>query len=720
MTQPPTLSGLGGIGKTQTVLEYAHRYKDEYDAVLWVPADTREALVGKLAEFAALLGLPNHTDPNQLRQAKDVKQWLETQKKLTWLVIFDNVDDLAMVAEFLPTTGRGAILLTTRAHAVGNHLKKIELEKLSLKESVEFLLGRIGKKGYAGLNAFTETERPAAEYLCSLMDGLPLALDQAAAYIEEHRCTLAEYVSLYERQRVEFLRFRNSVDTRDYPDSVATTWHLSFQQIQASPAATDLLHLLAFLHPDVIHLKELLRQKGAELTPSLKAMAKDTALLESAIDLVQKYSLVRYNAETGTLSIHRMVQAVIQDRLEETERRSWAERAMLIVSAVFPEPRQGAWRQCERMLPHVLLVAHSIEYLPISSEKAVILLLRAASYLNERARYAEAEPLFRRALDMREQFPVSVSPTLSEVLNGLATLYLNTGKYDEGQQLYRRALDLYERQPEYSGMGVSLNGMGSILVNQGKFREAESFLRRALDLLENQPEQTEMTKPLNNLAVLYQYQGKYEQAEPLYLRALQIYQQQRWQHPRMAYTLSNLGAMYKDMGRYREAEPLLQRALHLCVQKMGAQHHGVAYPLSNLASLYVRQGNYTQAKSIFLRALTICEQVPPLHEHPDLADPLCGLGTLYREQGQYEEAEPLYRRALSICEQAVGSEYPETAEILHEFARSQELWGKREEAQALYERAHAVRTEALGEDHPKTKETRQHLLNLREAMRRLS
>ncbi len=288
VTQPPTLSGLGGIGKTQTVLEYAHRYKDEYDAVLWVPADTREALVGKLAEFAALLGLPNHTDPNQLRQAKDVKQWLETQKKLTWLVIFDNVDDLAMVAEFLPTTGRGAILLTTRAHAVGNHLKKIELEKLSLKESVEFLLGRMGKKGYAGLNAFTETERPAAEHLCTLMDGLPLALDQAAAYIEEHRCTLAEYVSLYERQRADFLRFRNSVDTRDYPDSVATTWHLSFQQIQASPTATDLLHLLAFLHPDVIHLKELLRHRGAELTPSLKAMAKDTALLESAIDLVQK------------------------------------------------------------------------------------------------------------------------------------------------------------------------------------------------------------------------------------------------------------------------------------------------------------------------------------------------------------------------------------------------------------------------------------------------
>lgn len=270
VSQARAISGLGGIGKTQTALEYAYRYAEEYDLVLWVRADSREALLQQFAGLAVHFGLPNHADADQHRLAHAVKHWLETQCDEVWLLIFDNVEDIPLVQEFLPTRGNGAVLLTTRLHAVGKHLRKIELDKLSLEEGEQFLLARMGFAGEQGLESLPPGEREAAVQLCRSFDGLPLALDQAAAYIEERGCTLAEYLALYQQQRADLLRRENMVDRRDYPDSVATTWLLSFEQVeQASQVAADLLRLFAFLHPDAIP-EELLLQGAAELGTPLQ------------------------------------------------------------------------------------------------------------------------------------------------------------------------------------------------------------------------------------------------------------------------------------------------------------------------------------------------------------------------------------------------------------------------------------------------------------------
>ena len=720
LSQPRAISGLGGIGKTQTALEYAYRYAEEYDLVLWVRADSREALVEQFAGLALHFGLPNHAEADQHRLAQAVKRWLETEREETWLLIFDNVDDIPMVKEFLPTRGNGAILLTTRLRAVGKHIRKIELETLSREEGQQFLLARLGAAGEEKRETLPEAERQAADQLCELMGGLPLALDQAAAYIEERECSLAEYLALYQQQRADLLRLGNRVDRQEYPDSVATTWLLAFERVeQASPAAADLLRLLAFLHPDAIP-EAMFLSGAAELGPHLLAMAEDHARLQEAISIMQSYSLVRRHPETKMLSIHRMVQAVIQDGLDAADRHAWSERAALAVNTAFPHVEPETWAQCEPLLAQALHVTPMIEQQQAPGEKAGRLLFETASYLQYRARYAEAEPLYLRALHIWEQQVGPEHPHVATLLTNLGILYREQGKYAEAEPLCQQALSIWEQQvdPDHAQIVVLLNNLAILNTSRGRYAEAEPLYLRALAICEQQlgMRHRETARTLNNVGNLYSFQGRYAEAEPLYQRSLRIWEQLVGpEHSRLAYPLHGLGALYHYQGKYTESEPLYQRALSINEQQLGPEHPQVAFLLTGLANLYHEQGRQKEAESLYLRALRIWEaQVGPAYS--ETAYPLTGLATLYARQGKYAEAESLYLRALRIWEEHFGPEHLQTTETLRALAALQEARGNYEEARSTYEQALAARERALGGSCSSTTEKRRHLIAMLRAM----
>lgn len=702
LSQTQAISGLGGIGKTQTALQYAYDHGDEYDLVLWVRADSRETLVAQFAALAPLLGLPTYAETNQHRLAEAVKRHLETEQEQVWLLILDNVEDILLVKEFLPEKGNGAVLLTTRLHGVGKSIHKIELDTLTLEESLQFFQKRLGRGEEPEQKVLSAPERQAATHLHELLGGLPLALEQAAAYIEDQdTCSLVAYVDLYQQQREALLQLPNRID-RDYPDSVATTWIVSFQRVQdTNPDAVALLYLCAFLHPDAIP-EEM-----------LQTVVEDAQRLQAAIESLQHYSLVQHQPKSSVLSIHRLVQAVIQDRLEEAEQHAWREQAMLAVNTNFPDPELGAWEQCERLLPHALLAAHYIEQDSLGSEEAGRLLHETASYLSLRARYTEGESLFQRALQIREHLFGPEHLAVADTLTRLAQLLNENGEFDTVESIAKRALHIYQQHPGHLGEAAACNSLGTLFVYHSKFHEAEMFLQRAIELYE-QKRYSGIWKPLSNLAVAYQYQEKYEQAELFYERALKVMETQELKDPRRAYILNNLGTLYKERGRYDRAEPLLQQSREIGEQRFGPDHHGVAYTLTALGDLYRLQKKYPEAEELLLRALDICEHVPPEQQHPDVARPLNHLAMLHRDQGNYAKAALLFQRALTI----MGLEHVIALEILQEFARSQELWGKYEEAYALYTRAYAACQKAFGEEAPKTAETRARLAALLKVMGR--
>jgi hypothetical protein len=260
--QPQAISGLGGIGKTQLASEYAYRFHLDYQVVLWARAETTEALTNSYVAMASLLNLPEREAQEQAITVQAVKTWLQTHRG--WLLILDNADDLTLVPAFLPPALGGHLLLTTRATAPGRLAGRLEVEVLPPEEGALFLLRRAGVLAPdAEFAQASSRDQGLALRISEALGGLPLALDQAGAYLEEVGCSLSDYQLLYQRHRAALLKERRGL-VADHPEPVATTWSLSFARVEAtSPVAADLLRLCAYLAPDAIAQEIITAGAGA-------------------------------------------------------------------------------------------------------------------------------------------------------------------------------------------------------------------------------------------------------------------------------------------------------------------------------------------------------------------------------------------------------------------------------------------------------------------------
>lgn len=638
---PRAIRGLGGIGKTQTAIEYAYRYKHNYEAVLWVKADTSANIETDFKSIAQLLDLPEKEGKNVVAA---VQRWL--QDHTNWLLIFDNADDLKIVQDFLPTSDSGNVLLTTRAYAVDALATPVEINIMEDDEGVLFLLRRAGiLKPTASLRDSSDADRSCAKEVVQEMGGLPLALDQAGAYIGETGSSISNYLSLYRTRRYSLLKQSSELSPSKYPHTVATVWSISFEEVnKANLAATKLLRLCTFLDPDAIP-EEIIAGGVETLGPVLGSISSDHGKMDEIIRELLRFSLIRRNSQT--LTIHRLVQAVIRDSMDEEAEHIWAERAVRTVYHAFPDQvnEVQTWRQCQRCLPHALVCASLIERYRLAFPEAARLLNQAGYYLREQAQFGEAERLFQQALEVRKQILASEHPeteknfnSLAESFNNLARLYFDQYRYAEAESFYEQALNNREKVLENASLSVA--------------------------------------QALNSLALNYRYEKKYAEAEPLFLRALEIREQKLGlEHTETAHCLNNLALLYKDQGKYAEAEQIFKRVLAIREQLVsreevpGRVHLDWAQSLQNLAVLYSTvldteerdTHKYEEAEQLFKQALAIREQLLPA-EHPQIARVLDFFGSFYEAQDKDEEAEKCFKRALDIREKVLGVDNPQTIE----------------------------------------------------------
>ncbi len=510
---------------------------------------------------------------------------------------------------------------------------RIDVEVMDPEVGALFLLRRSGLiEPEASLDGVSDTVIDLAFELVRELGGLPLALDQAGAYMEEAPYSLPRYLQLYRKERLALLNRRGGI-IEDHPEPVATTWSISFDEMKRiNPAAADLLRLCAFLDPDSI--PEELFQEGAALGPALSRVAADILALNQAIEALWKYSLVRRHADSQMLSLHRLVQVVLRETMDQETQRTWVERTILVIHQAFPahiEP--GCWDTCQRLLPQAQTCSFLSEQWNVVLPEAAQMLNQAAYYLREQARYAEAESFYRQALALREQILGADHLDTAHSAYNLARLYFDQGRYEEAEPLYQRALSIRER-----AFGLEHHAVAQCL---------------------------------NSLALLYWFWGKYEQSEPLYQRALPMYEQLLGpEHPGTAHCINNLALLYGTQGKYEEAERLHKQVLSIRGKVLPPEHPDTAQSLQNLACLYVAQGDpakYTEAEQLLLRSLSIREQVLG-PEHPQTAKSLHNLALLYEAQGRYAEAEPLYQRTLTIREQKLGRENPKTLAAVENYA----------------------------------------------------
>lgn len=693
-------TGLGGMGKTQTAVEYAYRYREQYSGVLWARMETRESAISDFVAIAYVLNLQERHFKDQTRIVSAVKNWIAPHSQV--LLILDNADDLQITEEFIPTGKIGHILLTSRAHATNSIGPTIEIDRIAQAQAVQFLLRRGRITALDGLvEHASKSDQETANEITALLDGLPLALDQAGAYLEETGCGLAGYLALYKDKAMDLLKYRGA--TSDHPDPVATTWRLSFDRVKAAhPAASELLCLCAFLHPEEIP-EELITNGATELGHILGAAGAKPAELNKVIAECLKFSLLHRDPIRQTLEIHRLVQEVVRTGINETTQRQWVERLVRALNISFPKIERATWPQCERLIPYIVAVTASIARWKLNSSGVDRLFNQAGQYLVERARYAEAEPFLRRSVAIREELLGKEHPDVAIALNNLAMVIYTQGRYVEVEPLHLLSLKIRENAfgAEHPDVAATLNNLASLYRSQGRYPEVEPLYRRSLKIREETlgKEHPDVAQSLNNLASFYDSQGRGAEAEPLLKRSLLIWEKVFGkEHREVARCLNNLAELYRRQGRHAEAEPLYQRSLEIRENLLGKEHPDVAIVLNNLALLYHAQGHHAEVETLCQRSLAIREKaLGP--EHPDVAYSLNNLAELYRTRGRHTEAEPLYQRSLAIREKILGREHPEVAQSLNNLAELYRLQGRHTEAEPLYQRSIAIADNSQGKEH---------------------
>jgi tetratricopeptide (TPR) repeat protein len=682
------ISGLGGVGKSQTAIEYAHRYakpndsyEQLYDWAFWVKADTDLNLESDFAAIAHHLNLAQ-TGQTQPELAQVAKRWLETTSD-RWLLILDNADTPSLLKPYRCQNAQGRTLLTSKADsfAVIGIRQPLEIGVLLDTEAVTFLWERTNR---VRLNS-QPAEELAAAALAKELGYLPLALEQAAAYITQRQTRFDAYLSSYRKRQLQLLETQ-APETGDYPASVATTWQLNFEQVeQQNPAAADVLRLSAFLAADDIPC-ELLVQGAAHLgeaiATALKDFQEDPVVLDEVLSALTKYSLIRRNPEAFCYSLHRMVQLVQRHEMSTQEKTVWCDRAIASLNDTFPNPEFENWKECDRLISHV---ANLSTYQPTNSLPWARVLQFASYYLDSQGLFKTAITFSEQALQITETQLGCDHLFTATNFNNLALLYREIGRYSDAEKLHLKALQVQVKLlgGEDFAVAVSLNNLAGIYHAQGNYNKAEQFHLRALELrlkfldelrqnleLELSPSSNlhsqihstglHIAASLNGLAALYVPQERYDEAEDFYQSALQLLRQFVGEiHPHIATTLNGLAELYRIQKKYSKAEPLHKQALQLRQQLFNELHPDVTISLNNLALLHTDQGQYSEAEPLYLRVLQIQRQLFG-QNHRAVANTLNNLAALYAYWKRFSEAELHFVQALKMCQQILGKEHPDT------------------------------------------------------------
>jgi len=600
------VSGLGGVGKTQLATEYAYRYSADYDLIWWVHSEELVSLTADYAGLAAALNLPNAESVDQREAVDAVKRWLSSNRR--WLLVLDNATDYATVRDYLPAGESGHVFVTSRNPNFGRLGTTENLPLLPLEEAIGFLLRRTG-----------QLDEAAAMNLAAELGYLPLALEQAGAYMEETGRSLADYLALYASRRRDLLK--RGKPEGDYPDTVLTTWKISFDEAGKIAGAAELLNLCAHMAPDSIPL-ELISEGHKTLPDTLSPVAADVLSLDKAVAALRRYSLVQ--VEDGELNVHRLVQDVVRDRLDAADQELWATASVRLVNNAFPYDSNDVltWPVCDMLLPHALTAAAHSEGLNIEPDATGRLLNQVGLYLRGRAQYTEAQVAYKQAIAIGEAANGPDHPIVAVRVSNLGIVLRDLGDLDGARQAFERALKIDEAAygPDHPIVAMRVNNLGNILRDLGDLDDARQAFERALKI-------DEAAYGPN--------------------------------HPEVATDTNNLGGVLRDLGDLDGAGHSFERALRIDEAAFGPDHPNVARDVNNLGGVLRDPSDLDDARHAFERALKIDEAAfGP--DHPNVARDLNNLGMVRQDLGELEGAKEAYARALAICRKFLGDSHPHT------------------------------------------------------------
>ena len=596
------LCGLGGAGKTSVAVEYAHRRLAEVGVAWQFPAEDATVLAAGFGELAAQLGargLADARDPVASVHA------VLARFPVPWLLIFDNAVDMASVAAFLPPAGPGRVLVTSQNPDWPPQV--LEVPVLDPDVAAAFLVSRTG-----------DPDRQAARDLAGALGGLPLALEQAAAYLQATGDTLADYLALFQQRRAALLA---RGEPTGYSGTVANTWALAFDRLRQTGSGTvGLLRLLAFCAPEPVPLRLLLQRRpelagrlGDQVAPVLAPLLEDPLAARDAIGALRRYSLIT-PAAGGSVSVHRLVQAVTADQMPAELARQWQQATAAVIEDAIPGDTgpPGTWPACAALLPHAQAA------LADDSDG----MAQIARYLGSSGNYGAARDLQRRILDTREGVLDAERPDTLAARHELANWTGEAGDPAAARDLFAGLVPVRER------------------VSGGEHP----------DTLDARRELARWTGEAGDPAAA---RDQYAALVPVRERISGP------EHPHTLAARHELARWSGLAGDPAAARDLFAGLLPVRERVSGQEHPDTLAARANHAGWTGEAGDAAAARDLFAGLLPVRERVSG-QEHPDTLAARANLAGLAGQAGDAAAARDLFAGLVPVRERVLGAEHPDT------------------------------------------------------------
>jgi tetratricopeptide (TPR) repeat protein len=686
------LYGMAGVGKTQLAVEYIKRHEALYDSVFWMHAKDREALLGHFHLMAKHVGCISSTAGLKSEEvARLVLSWLQRQTK--WILIFDNLDNIAVAEGFLPDTewGGHTIITTRNANVDGIPAKGLEVPVCEVSEAMELLLMR------SQLRTVGENEIIEATAIVEELGYLALAIEQAAAYIREEAKDIRKFLPRYRSDRKRFQK-RTPTGNWVYKESVATTLALSFETLRKKDSlVARLLQLFSFLNPDGILIDFLVAGKQG-LDDELRGVIEDPFALEGAIFLLEQFSLIRRLEDGDSIGIHRLLQYVIRDEMEPQQFDGYMQASLELSKTAFPLAER--WNELD---PQILQTCRSFQEQVVApltldgwtkdllwGEVARLL----AKFLTDDGKFGLAIDLFTAVYEIRTQLLGDKQLETLVSMNDLAFAYREQGhrpQLNEAVRLQETALtnmkDILGEEHEDILLTTAELGLTYWYIDEvGKSvqlcKQAADSAERVLGM-----EHPTTLRILHYLAIGYWGQGRIQEASELQER---VYSSRNYllgdKHHDTLDARHNLGLIYRIQGRFEEAARLDEINLELRGALYGQEHPFTVHTMIHLSKTYWLQNRRAEATELRRTAFDIARRVSGELNHNTILVQ-CDLAAAHESEGRLADAAALFESALEHRVQTLGDEHLDTIYTQVRVAMVYRRQSRSREAMSLTEKA---------------------------------
>ena len=715
------LTGMGGVGKTRILSEYTIRKKEEskYTDIVWFNAISDTNIREEIHRFLVKKGKIKEDEKDLTQISLAFKRWMQDNEN--WLFLLDNVEHYEDIKLFFDSdqtlVGKRHILMSSRLDAEKlPNIPILPIEVFTMEVALKFLQCYTNK----------ETDEYADKIAHSL-GYLPLALEQAAAFIKEQNESYQGYFEELEKAPFDLLE-------KMHPEpgavSVAATWNMAMQRIK-SEAAKELLWLCAYFAPENIHNQWFVG--ASEILP--KHLKNDIQTQLSEIEeQLKKYSLVKI--DNNRISLHRLLQGVIQKTLEN-EQRKWVNHCVQIVDKLrftdfsTPESRNLFFI----LAPHIDAITNGI-----SDEEATKEVSRLHNFSGwgfyVLADFPQSLKRYEKTLAISEKILGKEHQDRVTAYNNMAMVYHAQGNYNLALEYYGKALEISEKVlgKEHPRTAAHYNNIALVYSSLGNHDLALEYYGKALEIAENVlgKEHPHTAKTYDNIAGVYLTQGNYDLALEYHRKALEIEEKVFGkEHPETALTYNNIAMVYYLQGNYDLALKYFKIALENREKDLGKEHPDTANTYNGIAEVYYEQGNYDFALEYFRKALVISEkvfsnkhrftailynniaEVYRVQGKYDLSLEFClkaleihnYLAETYNSQGNFDLALEYYGMALEVVENLLGKEHRYTAVTYNNIAEVYHAQGDYDNALKYYENTLAISEKVFGTEHPNTATT---------------